>query len=70
MDSEADLSASVRNLQLAGPDMLIDGFDQYNHQNDEVVNIAPDEPSEEPADTPLRADDCMSPIASQSSISY
>lgn len=43
--------------QLAGPDMLIDGYDQYNQQENEVVNISPDDASEEPIDA-LRADDC------------
>ena len=56
---EADIRSSLRNLQLAGPDMLIDGYEQYNQQNDEVVNITPDDPSEEAAEAPIRADDCM-----------
>ena len=55
---EADLRDSLRDLQLAGPDMLIDGYEQYNQQSDEVVNITPDEPSEEAAEAPIRADDC------------
>lgn len=46
-------------LQLGGPDMLIDDYDQYNQQENEVVNISPDDASEEPADAPPRADDCM-----------
>lgn len=46
--------------QLAGPDMLIDGYDQYNQRQDaEVVNITPDDASEEPAEDTLLADDCM-----------
>lgn len=45
------------DLQLAGPDMLIDGYEQFN-QETEVVNISPDNHSEEAAEPPLRADDC------------
>lgn len=56
---EADLEPLFDRLQLAGPDMLIDGYDQYNQQENEVVNISPDEGSEEPTDTLPRADDCM-----------
>jgi hypothetical protein len=56
---EADLRRSMRNLQLAGPDMLIDGYEQYNHQqNDEVVDISPEDRSEEAAEPAPRADDC------------
>lgn len=40
--------------------MLIDGYDQYNQQEAEVVNISPDEGSEEPGEPPVRADDCRS----------
>ena len=47
--------------QLAGPDMLIDGYDQFNQRQDaEVVNITPDDASEEPAEDTLLADDCRS----------
>ena len=56
---EADIRSSLRDLQLAGPDMLIDGYEHYNQQNDEVVNITPDDHSEEAAEAPIRADDCM-----------
>lgn len=45
------------DLQLAGPDMLIDGYEQFN-QETEVVNISPDDHSEEAGEPPLRADDC------------
>lgn len=46
--------------QLAGPDMLIDGYDQYNHQQEpEVVNIAPEAAPDGPAEDTLVADDCM-----------
>ena len=55
---EADARSSLRDLQLAGPDMLIDGYEQYNQQNDEVVNITPDDHSEEAAESPVQADDC------------
>jgi len=46
-------------LQLAGPDMLIDGYDQYNQQENDVVDISPEDASEEQAEAPSRADDCM-----------
>ena len=55
---EADVRSSFRGLQLAGPDMLIDGYEQYNQQENEVVNISPDDRSEEAAESPIRADDC------------
>lgn len=55
----ADDLLALRDLQLAGPDMLIDGFDGYNQQENEVVNISPDEHSEDAADSTLRADNCM-----------
>lgn len=52
----ADRVLFSRQLQLAGPDMIIDGFEQFNHQeNEEVHNISPDE---EPAENVLRADNC------------
>lgn len=57
---EADARAWLRDLQLAGPDMLIDGYEQYNQQNDQVVNITPDDHSDEAAESPVRADDCES----------
>lgn len=56
---KADVESWIASVQLAGPDMLIDGYDQYNEQENEVVNISPDDASEEPAETLLRADDCM-----------
>lgn len=37
---------------------MIDGYDQYNQQENDVVNISPDDASEEPGETPIRADDC------------
>lgn len=55
---EADIRDSLRDRQLAGPDMLIDGYEQYNQQENEVVNISPDDHSEEAAEAPIRADDC------------
>ena len=49
-------------FQLAGPDMLIDGYDQYNQRQDaDVVNITPDDASEGPAEEALLADDCTYP---------
>ncbi|KAI1615479.1 ubiquitin thiolesterase [Exophiala viscosa] len=54
---EADLEPLFGCLQLAGPDMLIDGYDQYNEKENEVVNISPNEGSEEPTDALPRADD-------------
>src|ERR1700743_2774655 len=56
---DTDLSARFDHLQLAGPDMLMYGYDQYNQQENEVVNISPEDGSEEPADALPRADDCM-----------
>jgi hypothetical protein len=56
---DTNLSARLDELQLAGPDMLIDGYDQYNQQDNEVVNISPDDGSEEQAEALPRADDCM-----------
>ncbi|KAK5463058.1 ubiquitin-specific protease ubp15 [Exophiala xenobiotica] len=53
----ADFESLFDRLQLAGPDMLIDGYDQYNQQESDVVNITPDDASEEPSDTLPRADD-------------
>jgi len=38
--------------------MLIDTYDQYNQQDNEVVDITPDDASEEQGDAALRADDC------------
>lgn len=45
-------------MQLAGTDMLIDGYEQYNQQENEVVNITPEDASEGQAEAPVRADDC------------
>ncbi|KIV92154.1 hypothetical protein PV10_06615 [Exophiala mesophila] len=42
---------------LAGPDMLIDSYDQYNSQENDVVNITPDDAAQEPAEALPRADD-------------
>jgi hypothetical protein len=55
----ADFESLFDRLQLAGPDMLLDGYDQYNQQESDVVNITPDDASEEPSDTLPRANDCM-----------
>ena len=62
MDADTDLSSRLDELQLAGPDMLIDGYDQYNQQENEVVNISPENGSEGPAEALPRADDCMSTL--------
>jgi hypothetical protein len=52
--------------QLAGPDMLIDGYDQYNQRQEaEVVNIRPDDASEEPGEDALLADDCTYFLSTQ-----
>jgi hypothetical protein len=56
---DADVVSSLKRMQLAGPDMLIDGYDQYANHDNEVVNISPDDASEEPSETLPRADDCM-----------
>lgn len=56
---DADVASLFNRLQLTGPDMLIDGYDQYNQQENEVVNISPDDASEGPAHALPRADDCM-----------
>jgi hypothetical protein len=58
MDSEADLSLELPGLQLAGPDMLVDEYEQYNNDRPDVVNISPDDASEEPAEVEPMADDC------------
>jgi hypothetical protein len=56
---DTDIPSQLEQLQLAGPDMLIDGYEQYNQQDNEVVNISPEDGSEEPAEAQPRADDCM-----------
>ena len=38
--------------------MLIDTYDQYTQQDNDVVDITPDDASEEQAEALLRADDC------------
>jgi hypothetical protein len=58
IDSEADLRFELPGLQLAGPDMLVDEFEQYNNGRPDVVNISPDDASEEPAEVEPMADDC------------
>ena len=45
-------------LQLAGPDMLVDEYEQYNNDQPNVVNISPDDASEEPTEVEPMADDC------------
>jgi hypothetical protein len=48
--------------QIAGPDasMIVDGFEPYNDQENEVVNISPgpETNGDEPEETKVRADDC------------
>lgn len=61
----ADILSSFEEMQLAGPDMVLDGYEHYNQQENEVVNISPDDPSEEAAEPPLRADDCTYCISQQ-----
>jgi hypothetical protein len=58
MDAEADLGFELPGLQLAGPDMLVDEYEQYNNDRPDVVNISPDDASEEPAEVEPMADDC------------
>ena len=53
---DADELVSFRDLQLGGTDMHIDGYEQYNQQENEVVDISPGDHSEDAAETPLRAD--------------
>ena len=53
-----DRLLALSELQLAGPDMLIDTYDQYPQQENEVVNISPDEHSEDAAEASIRADNC------------
>jgi hypothetical protein len=57
MGPEADLRFEQSDLQLDGPDMLVDEYEQYNDRPD-VVDISPDGASEEPAEVEPMADDC------------
>lgn len=59
MDSETDLSLGLSGIQLASPDMLVDEYDQYQNDRQDVVNITPDDTAEEPAAAEPMADDCM-----------
>jgi hypothetical protein len=38
--------------------MLVDDYEQYNNDRPDVVNISPDDASEEPAEVEPMADDC------------
>jgi hypothetical protein len=58
MVAGADLSFELSGLQLAGPDMLVDEYEQYNNDRPDVVDISPDGASEEPAEVEPMADDC------------
>ena len=69
MNSETDLSFELSGLQLAGPDMLVEDYEQYNNDRPDVVDISPDGASEEPAEVELMADDCTFPVLFPSSIS-
>ena len=51
-------------MQLAGPDMLIDAYDQNTHDDSEVVDIQPDE-DVDGNDTAVRADDCECSVLNQ-----
>lgn len=55
---ETDITSKLARTQLASTDMLIDGYDQYNQQENDVVNISPDDASEEHTEAQQRADDC------------
>lgn len=58
MGTEADLRFELSGLQLTGPDMLVDEYEQYNNDRPDVVDISPDGASEEPAEVEPMADDC------------
>lgn len=58
MGTNADLSFELSGLQLAGPDMLVDDYEQYNNGQPDVVDISRDGASEEPAEVEPVADDC------------
>ena len=64
MNQDTDISLWLSGLQLAGPDMLVDEYEQYNNDRQDVVNISPDDAFEEPAEAEPMADDCRSPSAS------
>lgn len=57
--SETDLCLGVSGIQLAGPDMLVDEYSQYNNDQQDVVDIPPNDTPEEPAEAEIMADDCM-----------
>lgn len=59
---DTDQLRAFVDLQLTGPEMLIDGYDQYNQQESEVVNISPDDHSEDATENVLRADSCESSL--------
>jgi hypothetical protein len=70
MDSETDLSLELSGLQLAGPDMLVDEYEQYNNDRPDVVDISADGASEEPAEVEPMADDCTCYDSPSSASSY
>ena len=58
MGSEADLRFELSGLQLAGSDMLVDEYEQYNNDRPDVVEFSPEGALEEPAEVEAMADDC------------
>ena len=57
---ESDLSSLLLDMQIG--DMVVDGYQNYNQQENEVVNISPDadenENGEQEGEARVRADDC------------
>ena len=39
----ADVALSLDGLQLTGPDMIVDEYEQYNNDRQDAVNISPDD---------------------------
>jgi hypothetical protein len=70
MGSKADLCFELSGLQLTGPDMLVDEYEQYNNDRPDVIDISPDGTSEEPAEVEPMADDCMCDDISSSASFY
>ena len=58
----SDLSSSLEDMQIAGPDMVVDNYTEYTAQDNGVVNINPDAEEngeEQEEESRVRADDCM-----------
>jgi hypothetical protein len=70
MGSKADLVFELSGLQLAGPEMLVDEYGQYNNDRPDVVDISPNGTSEELAEVEPMADDCMCDDVSSSAPFY